>query len=531
MARVKPISLSLLPFIWRAYWRDLTARGAWRNANLLVVGIATLFMIPSQIAASIFAITSIQSGAVTRGMLITQVVLTTVLMGWLLLPVLINSVSARGQGIRLLRLSQFPLTIAQLFEVGVVNTLIQPVYWLLVLVSAFALIPLGMAPYPGYALAAGVLFIAVAALISWTIGLVGTALLSSRRGRELALGLFTFTMAGMFFLLRGDIDLSDGLLTLEVFGRSFLLTNAEGTEGLFVTLRNVTPATWTMNAAHGDRPFLWLGVLAACALASFGLSAWSLKRLIVRPPEGIGGGRARRRAIGAVPGLPIEVGVSAVKEFRYLLRTMDALLGIAIGVVAAVIAFVQPERGVIVLGLAAPVIITMEMAMPLNAFGLDKQTVDRYRLLPLSGKTIIFSKNIAYFLVVAIELFPIVVAGLIQVGLVFVLALLSACAAMCLVTSAWGNVLSIREPAPRDFFNFDSREQAGGALGMIFATLVWLAPLGLGALAWSLGGAIPVLLVQVALLAIALVIYRKLLPRAGRLFEESAEVMRTRLSG
>jgi len=165
----------------------------------------------------------------------------------------------------------------------------------------------------------------------------------------------------------------------------------------------------------------------------------------------------------------------------------------------------------------------------MNCFGLDRRAVDRYRLLPLSGRDVLLSKNLAYAMITAVQVGPLILAGAYRFGLVVGLAALCGAAAYWLLLVIWGNWVSVRHPAPREFFNFDNREQAGGILSQLYAlavegALILVALIGYRAGPWIL------LAVQVILLALCAALYRARLARTGRLFEESAELMRERLA-
>jgi hypothetical protein len=168
--------------------------------------------------------------------------------------------------------------------------------------------------------------------------------------------------------------------------------------------------------------------------------------------------------------------------------------------------------------------------IPLNNFGLDGKAVDRYRLLPLSSRQVILSKNLAYVLLVLIELAAPVLVALFRVGVPYTLACLCGCLAVCCLTMAWGNFVSIRSPAPREFFNFDSSEQAGGMLPILYSLAIWAVPggLGIGLMSigpWAfLGG-------EILLLGTAAGVWAATLGPAGRQFETQAESMREKLAG
>jgi hypothetical protein len=149
-------------------------------------------------------------------------------------------------------------------------------------------------------------------------------------------------------------------------------------------------------------------------------------------------------------------------------------------------------------------------------------------LLPLTGRQTVLTKNLAFFALVAIHLIPVVLAGVLKGAWLLTLATVLATAGACLVTVAGGNMASISSPARRAFYNFDSKEQAGGSLALFLAILVWAAPAVLYfGLVWI--GMWAVVLGMLGLLAGAWFVYRAWLKRAGRAFDDSAETMRERL--
>jgi hypothetical protein len=171
-----------------------------------------------------------------------------------------------------------------------------------------------------------------------------------------------------------------------------------------------------------------------------------------------------------------------------------------------------------------------EMVIPLNNFGLDGKAVDRYRLLPLSSRQVVLSKNLAYVLLVMIELAAPVLVALFRVGVPFTLACLVGCLAVCCLTMAWGNFVSIRSPSPREFFNFESTEQAGGMLPILYSAVVWGLPAGVGFALWSVG---PWAMLggMIVLLGLSAAVWWATLGPAGRRFEDAAESMREMLAG
>jgi hypothetical protein len=524
-------ALIFVPYQWRAQWRDLNQRGSWRGANVATVIVLGLLGLFAQIAMTANAVAAFHKGDVAAAIAVAEAGLTGILIGWLMLPILVHSIAGSGTGVVLQRLGQFPLSNVELFAVGALGSLAQPVYWVLMVASVVSLVPFTLTPQPLLGFLAGTLYVLAAAMIAWALHLAMSAVMASRRGREVALAVTAVLMFGSFPLMRGDFDQDGGRLTYTVMDRTYVLLDVAQQSGLLATVDRWMPAGWVGAVAQGEGPGWRLLALATGSLAGFGLSILSLRRLLTQPPQGVGGVRTRQSTIGGLPGVPPQLGVTAVKELRYLLRTLDAMLGFTIGLIATGWMLWRPEAAPGVLVLCLPIIVLNEMVMPLNAFGLDGTAVDRYRLLPLSGRQILLSKNLAFALVVAAEIVLPVLAGLWQVGVLFTLAAVCAAAGGVLLMMAWGNQVSVRSPAPRAFFNFDSKEQAGGILSMLGTTLMWGVPALVGFAGREFGGHAGLLAAEILFMLVTGTVYYTTLPSAGRAFDDRAEEMRIRLAG
>ncbi|MBK8167650.1 MAG: hypothetical protein IPK64_17020 [bacterium] len=525
------IAAVFAPYQWRAQWRDLRQRGAWRGSNVATVIVLGIVGSMAQAGLSAAALAAIAAGDQATGLALAEAGLTGVLIAWIMLPVLVHSIAGGGAGVILQRLTQFPLSTPQVFTVGMVGTLIQPIYWVLILTSLLALAPLALAPRAGLALVAGLLYVVAVAVLSWAIGLAVGAVMSSRRGREIALTITAVLVFGFIPLLFGDFEHDGGQITFTLAKYEVVLLAPDAQSGLLLDVGRWMPAARIGAAARGEGAGWTLLALAAATAIGLCLSLVSLRRLITQPAQSLGSVRSRTSAITGLPGLPAVLGVPAMKEVRYLLRTLDALLAFAFAVIAAIWILIRPDDARLVLILCLPIIVLNEMVMPLNVFGLDGKAVDRYRLLPLSGAQVVLGKNIAFVLVLLLEFALPVLAGAWRAGVVFTTsALCAALAAVCLMM-AWGNQVSVRSPAPRAFFNFDSKEQAGGILSMLGTILLWLVPFLLGLLARELGGHAALLAAEFLLLVAAASLYAATLPSAGRAFDARAEEMRARLAG
>jgi hypothetical protein len=546
---------TIAPYQWRAYWRGLRRKGELRGAEMSLVLIVAVLMFPAHVVACVFAAKQIHSGATHAALLLTDGILLHTFATWLVAPVLVQSVDVAGRGISPARLSQFPLTMPQLLGVIATGAFVQPLYMALAALSVVSLAPLAFAPRPALGLAAGVLFIAACALISWTIGIAASAIFSARRAREAAMLALSVLIVGCVFVAKSKIAMDGENVMLTLGKREVLLANKSGTEGLLIGVGKWTPGGLATRAAAGERPLVAIGTLAATVVAAAGVAMWAVRRLVRQPVVGLGGASRsarRRRAILGVRGAAARaldrfvaaalganvaharspspaLGVAIQKEIRYLSRSMDTLIGLGVGAGTAAYVLLRPGAHDTTLLFAAAIVVLVEMAIPLNAFGLDGRAVDRYRLLPLSGTEVILSKNVAAACVAAVQLAPLFVAGVVRFGASITASIALWTAANYLLTMTWGNLISVRAPAPRAFYNFESAEQSGGIISIILTIVLWVASGG----AWFLldaAGRVWLIAGEAALAGVAFAIYRVFLQKSGRLFDAMAEPMRERMS-
>ncbi len=525
---VKPIPFALLPYMRQAWWRKLEQQGIWHGANTTLVTMLAGLGLLGVFFSSLFAFTSLQDGAVDRGLMVLEQCLNTVLMGWLIVPIMVGSTSAEGRGLQPVRMGQYPLGDGDLMAIGLLGRMVQPVYWILMASSLCVLWPLSAVALPTFGLLAGILFLVFSALLAWSIELFGSALFSSRHGREMMMLGVLILLIPLGFLVAGDFSMDDEAVTFTLGSRSVLLINMDGSEGLLTKINIISPASWVTSAGSGknivQNIFLLVGVVGLSSV----LAKVSLRRVMLHPPSSLSSGKGATKSIGGAPWLPVELGPLVLKEIRYLTRTLDHLLGVGMGVAGLVWIMIRPDHLIFVLPLGAANIILNEAAIPLNIFGLDGPGADRYRLLPLNGRQVLLTKNLAFFAVATIQLLPLVLAGLIKGAFALTLTTVFASAAVCLVMAVGGNHVSIHSPSPRAFFNFDSKEQAGGGLALFLAMVIWVVPAGVFfGLLWV--GMWAVSLGMLVLLVFAVLIYRWRLSGAGLAFEDNAETMRSRL--
>lgn len=525
---VKPLPLRLLPYMWKAWWRKEKGKSIWQGANNNLIILLAFFMLVGITASSVFAFRMLKQGHTAQGLMMMEMGLNSVMMGWLFIPVMTGTTTAEGRGLQPVRLGQYPLGQGQLLTIGLLSHLIQPVYWLLAASSLVAMLPLWQVAQVPAGLAAGALFLIFSALLAWSLELFGSALFSSRHGREMMLLMIFLTTIPVLTLINGEFSLDEGAVIFSLNHHQWLLLNQDATAGLLPRLQVISPATWVSGVADGRHAILGLSLLAFAAGFSALLAGLSLRRVMLHPPASLRGRRSTGRPIGTLPLVAPKLAPLVIKEFRYLTRTLDHLMGLALGWIGFGWVMIKPEHLFLVVPLGVMNIVFNESAIPLNVFGLDRAGVDRYRLLPLTGRQVMLTKNLAYFALVCLHISPLILAGLIRRAFGLTCATVLATIAVTLVTAAWGNRASIHSPAPRAFFNFDSKEQTGGGLALLLAGLLWLVPvavfLGLRNVSMS------AMLASMGLLVVlGFFIYRFQGDPAGRSFEENAQSMRERL--
>ena len=99
--------------------------------------------------------------------------------------------------------------------------------------------------------------------------------------------------------------------------------------------------------------------------------------------------------------------------------------------------------------------------------------MDRLKLMPVTGRTILLSKNLAFLMIVGVQLTPLILLGGWRLGvLIGGLGIVEA-ASLAAMYMAWGNWMSVNYPFKMRFFQFSSSN--GPVLeaiaGIIFGSL------------------------------------------------------------
>ena len=425
MDRVKLI----ITYEWRAYWRRFSRAGFRSNQGIV-------FLFSALVAIKYVLVLRVAAVNVADGnsRLLLQL-LAAIFLVWLF-PIAAN----RRDSIASRKWMHLPLPLREKFIVRAISLLIPPSAWLVITGSFAILYPLSQARNPVAGVIAGLLFIAIA----WLTGLTITHLLSSALWRRLL-----WIAAIAILIVCGDYAIKGGRAGNLLWSEFF-------------------PMRLVVHAATDSRdggPVKTITLLAVLAFGAGSAAIWSFKNSLTSVAET----RGRRSFLSSLV-LPGRLGGLVMKDFRYFCRLLDTYLGVAAAMLAGLYLVVAIEPSAGVFWSLIVIVFLCNAAVPFNSFGLDNRAgMDRYALLPLNGTAILLSKNLAYLMIVGVQLLPILILAAWRLGIAAsVLGLLEAAALACAYLT-WGNWMSVNHPLKMQFFRFaNSGAAVVDAMGGIF---------------------------------------------------------------
>ena len=477
---------AILRFQWRAYWRRFRRAGniSANNVGVLVLfaGIA-VFRYLQQLPAIAAQLSRSETSRY-------ETALTIVFVVWML-PVLGES----SRSIMSRDLLHTPLTSIELFLIRLGSVFISPVTWVIVAASLTLCYPISKASHPGTGIVALLLFVLFSLAISLTIAHV----LSSGFMRKL--------LVGALFVLS------------VVLGGSWLLSGR---------ILSAGPAWWphklAAQATVSSRPFGSLAALALLTIVAFGVSLWTFNGSL-EPGEAR---RSQRLTILGLVEFPGRLGGLMKKDLRYFTRSLDLYLVLPIVIMLDIYLATAPDPSAPIFRAVLVFLFLPLFSLVSNCFGLDSPLgFDRYAPLPLSGRDILLSKNLAFASLVVllfVAIFPFAFLrfdlGVIALGFIEV-------ALMALAYLSWGNWMSVRDPYRMQFYRFSSGGSPIDAImGLIFGSLPGLL---MAYLIYSEGYAAIWKIAMITVVYVAA--YYLSITRSGRRFEERREEIRSALFG
>ncbi len=444
------------------------------------------------------------------GIRIVTLALGQMLLLWTLVPLVTAQSSLRRGIFPPSKLRHLPVSITTLGGVAAAGSFIHPAYWILLAASTFSLLPAAFAFGP-IGVVSSLLFLLDLVLIAWCIGIFSASRASS--STQLRVSALLSALAPFFVLallvrgFQGKVSISDSAVSLLAW----------------------TPAGWTAAAWKGHDPLAPISLLALVAFFLSRLGASELRRSLASPDASLSSRRRHRRGLPALRFLGRPLGPLVSKELSYLLRNVDVQLcfGISLG---ATLLFARLDAAYLWIPmLALPLIVSSQLAVWNNPFGLDQRGIDRYRLLPIRGATLLAAKNGAAAAILVAQCLPLAIAMAWRGHALAAVALLLGSVAYVTLLAAIGNQIGVRWPTPREFYHWDNLSQSGGPI----AVLVFFAVTGLilGAVALTTTAGEPrVAAGQLVLAIVGTLALRFTRDRAARVYESTASEMRARLS-
>ena len=332
-------------------------------------------------------------------------------------------------------IQHWPLSLKQLFIVKSVSLFISPFAWMIVGASLGISYSLAYAPNPLAGISAALLFI----ILSWLIGLTVAQLVSIAFWRTVGA---IIVVAGLFFA--GSRN-SSSILQLLSF----------------------SPVTTVARAALGERVWFQLLILSALTVLAFAAALWSFRSSL----ESIEQSSSQKSK--SSPLFFGKTGPLSAKDFRYSRRLLDPYFGLLAGALGCFYLLSAATPTPEVFWIFIVLVFFPNAVLTFNAFGLDSQSVlDRYALLPLNGREIIWSKNRAYVITMLLELAPLFILATWRIGPTAMFFGLIEAAMLSLAYLTWGNMIAVTHRFKMQFYRFSSGGSPIDALaGVIFGSV------------------------------------------------------------
>jgi hypothetical protein len=427
--------LTLLRFQWRAYWRRFARGGKLAVGNqgltLIIIGIILFRYVQALRLATI---------DLTRGKTaLLESLLAGICFAWFF-----TTNKSEQTSVATRRWLHLPLSLKQLFAVRAFSLLTPPAAWLVLLGSLAICYPLAHAPRPLLGIVAALLFISM----SWFVGLTVAHLLSMAFWRRVlgAAALVLLSGVVLYFVNNEPASLSD-----------------------LSALLPLTPMALVARAALGQQSLIAIMLLAIFSVVTFGAALWSFRKSL----ESASPRSSEKSMHLARLRIPGRFGGLVAKDVRYFWRLLDTYLGLLAAAMGCLYLVTAANPSLDIFLIFLTLVFVPNAPLAFNCFGLDTASgLDRYTLLPLAGRAIMLSKNLAFLSVVSVQAGPLILLAGWQVGafagavgLVAFTSLVGACL-------AWGNWMSLGHPMKMQFFRFSSSSASlfDAMAGVIFSS-------------------------------------------------------------
>jgi len=372
--------VTIAKYQWRSYWRQLARGNRLSAGNQALAGIIACLVLLKYVQFLRTASKQLASGRTSQ----LETLLLAIGLAWIFY---FSGRERNSEGPR--RLRHLPLSLKELFAIRAISVMMPPYAWLLLAASIAIFYPISHAPHPRIGMIAALLFIGA----SWLTGITIAHLLSMWWWRRvLAVAALLLAIgSGTVFAVTGKPP------------QLWPLTDLMPTQ----LVASITVAE------HWSIVSVKLGILCLLVVGSLLLAILSFR-----------GSLDQSSANGSIRGsiwqlsLPGRFGGLIGKDLRYFRRLLDIYLGLLVmGAGCFYMATVDvASRDIYLVFLTF--IFLPNSPLAFNCFGLDTWAgLDRYTLLPLSGRTILLSKNIAFLCFVGLQAAPLLVLAMVRLGL------------------------------------------------------------------------------------------------------------------
>ena len=473
--------IAIIRWQWIAYWRNFRRRGNLTTGNQGVGIVLAGICLYKYLQLLGVAARELTAGR-TR---LFETLVAGLFVAWMY-PMVSNSLLIPSQ-----RLRHLPLSIRELFGIRMISLLIPVYAWMIVAGSVALSYPLIAAPHPWTGMVACLLFI----VTSYCVGLTLSHLALTSRGRILVLLIL--------------------LVALLVIGLMFLNNDLQ-------RIRALSPMHLVANILVGTSSWRSFLILSVLTVLSFGLAAWTFRYSLDAGESSF----SRQGAILRKLKFPGRFGL-VTKDVRHFRRLLDPYLGLLITILCGVYLITASAPGPELFWFFMILFFALNASLTFNSFGFDNLPgLDRYKLLPLSGRMIIVSKNVMFVTITGVQMFVLLVLAARR--LVFYDIVLSTIEIVVLMLGymAWGNWLSVRYPAKLQHYRIAS---SGPLVEVILALCVANLPALICVYA-LLSDKPHALWKMVLVMLVCLAIYVVSINRAGRYFDNESEHIRTVLT-
>jgi hypothetical protein len=417
---------TVLYYQWRAYWRSFTSAGNFTAGNQGIV-----LILSGLILFRYFQLLGVATDDLAAGKTaILEKLLAGIFLAWLF-PLVSNAhLSISTSALRYL-----PLSVKELFGIKAISLFMPPYAWMIVAGSLAICYPLAHASSPLAGVSAALLFI----VMSWFVGLTVEQLLSTAFWRKLlcaaAIGLLC---AGGLYVIS-----SKDQMGLSHFS-SFL------------------PTALVARAAVAKQSWRAIFTLSVLVITAFCAALWSFPYSLEPATS-----RRSKKSLNFMPfKFPGKTGGLSAKDFRYFRRLLDPYFGLLAAALCSVYLATADAPSVDVFLGFIIIIFIPTASLAFNCFGLDNRSgLDRYTLMPVNGKEIMLSKNLAFITVIGVQLLLIIPLAGWRLGLGGAALGLIQAALLALAYMTCGNLMSVNHSFKMQFFRFSSAGSPFDALG------------------------------------------------------------------